>query len=291
MAKPAIGDIPQNASVVARWLLDENSGNALDDVGSNDLTDNGTVGSVADTPVGGFAKARDFERSNSEYFSRNDNADLSPTGDLTIAVWLNVEAESGTLEIVNKDDDGSNRDYRWRYNTAATNNFQYCCNSGGGLTCKSVNNDIGTGTWVHVVMVYDASAGEVKFFVDGSQVGSTQTGLPTSIRNGTGAFGLGVANLGATPTNFWDGYMQDMLFFKGAELSDAEVTELYDLYADSAAVAAADKSYAYLMSLAGTALSLKPLTELFMRRKSGLFFPGPQFQFLKGLANQKAFIQ
>lgn len=234
MPKPANGSLPQSGSVVARWNLEESSGNASDSLGSNTLTDTNTVGSNASVPVDGFTQSRDFEAGNSEHFKRNDTADLSPTGDLTFTVWVNIESAPGTnvtYEIINKDDDNTNRDYRFRYqDSSGTKRFQFSCNSGGGLTSVQVNSDLGTATWRLVGFSYDASAGECDFYVDGAQVGSTQTGLPTSIRDGTGQFGLGAANVDATAINFFDGFMQDAIFWKGAELTAAEHSQLYSLY-------------------------------------------------------------
>ena len=58
-------------------------------VGANTLTDTNTVGAT----TGKVSGARDFELSNSEYFTIADNAALS-VGDVafTVAAWVNLES-------------------------------------------------------------------------------------------------------------------------------------------------------------------------------------------------------
>jgi hypothetical protein len=113
--------------------------------------------------------------------------------------------------------------------------------SGDGTaeTEVTVAADLGTGTFKHVGFVYDASAGECAFYVDGVQVGTTQTGLPTSIFNSSAAF---MISGDATPTNFFDGRIQDARPWVNVELTSAEVLAMHNLY-----LAGGAQDYAFFM--------------------------------------------
>ena len=230
MALPANGDLPQDGSIVSRWVLDEDSGTRVDSVGSNDLTDNNTV-LVATTPQFS-ADAADFEAGNSEYLSKSDEATLSITGDMSMFMWVKMEsAPSGGngMAFMSKFTNAS-RGYAFRYvDNGGTPSLDFLHSSdGSGTNQRIVAKTLALATWHHVGMVYDASAGEVKFYVDGAQAGATQTGATNSIFDSTAAFNLG-SRATTVQTDFVDGLMQDSLIW-GAELTAAEVEDLYNLY-------------------------------------------------------------
>lgn len=235
---PATALLPQSGSVVARWLLDEASGNRADSVGSSTLTDNNTVtAGTGYTNAGAtFDNAADFEETNSETLSIADNATLSITGDLSISLLVKVESDPGAGEdmplITKWNTTGNQRSYNFRYaDVAGTKKLQFFNSTNGTLeTGASVNKTLTTGTWFHIVMVYDASAGEVDFYADGVAVGTTQGSMGTSIFDSTATFIVGGINGG---TLFYDGLMQDAIIWGGAELTSAEVLSLYTLYTTS----------------------------------------------------------
>lgn len=107
--RPATAASSLLTSLVGAWELDEASGNAIDSHGSNDLTDTNTVGAS-----GGW---RDFEASNTEYFTIADNADLSVGGDIsfTVEAWVQLESKASTGAVVGKYASG-NAGYSLIYN-------------------------------------------------------------------------------------------------------------------------------------------------------------------------------
>ena len=74
--------------LVSYWTLDEASGTRADSVGSNDLTDNNTVGNVA----GVFNDAANFISANSESLLRSSQI-TDWQGEWTIATWFKQSTE------------------------------------------------------------------------------------------------------------------------------------------------------------------------------------------------------
>ena len=234
---PATSTFPQNGSIVSRWPLVEEAGIRLDMVSTNDLTDNNTVafGTGQSTSGSDFISAADFELDNAEYLSKTDNAALSIVGDLSFAAWVKFEdiPASGYRGIFGKyGTSGDQRGYALELGVSSSvQTLQFTVSSTGTSgTTKSVTASFVSGTWAHVAVVYDASAGEVDFYVNGVALGSTQTGLPTSIYDGTSAFVIGAwSSAGADPN---DGLIQDAVLWS-YELSAPEVLAAYNAYFSS----------------------------------------------------------
>ncbi len=229
MALPATASLPQSGSIVARWKLDEASGTRNDSVGTSHLTDNNTVASAA-AQFG--VNGADFELSNSEYLNVADNATLSIVGNQTHAFWLNVESQPGTdvQYYVEGKYTPSQRTFIFTYeDESGTKKMRLYLsqNVGGGDISRTVTQTLTNGVWYHIAWVF-STAGEVKFYVNGVQVGSTQTGYDADVTDGTADYTLGIAAPG-TYTNFYDGMMQDAMIWN-VSLSGAEVLSLYNAY-------------------------------------------------------------
>lgn len=222
------GPLPQAGSIVARWKLDEASGNRADSVGANTLTDNNSVlsGEGINQMCAYSQYAADFEATNSEYLSIADNAALSITGDMTIALWVNVESAPGAeMALVGKDATGGQLAYQFYYMEDTGKKLKFRIWTATAASIVSVAKDLTVGTWFHIAMVYDASAGSCAFYSNGVQISTTQTGLGTSIDDTTSAFEIG-RRQGAS---YFDGMMQDVIVWTYA-LSAAEIRTLYLLY-------------------------------------------------------------
>lgn len=229
---PATADLPQTASVVARYLLDEASGNAIDEVGALDLTDTNTVtaGTGLALPGGTFDNARDFEAGNSEHFTHVDNAAFDLTGAFSFAVWVNLESLATTRMVMAKDGGAGNLSYFLTFSSANTIELRVSNDGTNAKTAAASGTFTTTGSFFHLGVVYQPST-RIEFYIDGASNATDTTSIPASIFNSTAGFKLG-AN-GATAANFFDGLMQDAIIWKGVALSDAEVAELYELYQTS----------------------------------------------------------
>ena len=242
---PATDTLPQNSAIVARWLQDEASGNRVDIVGLSDLAPTNMAAGTGFIDLGAaFDNAADFERGNSGRLLVADNAALSIVGDLSFSVLAKVEDapsnQKYTLMSKRKASGGDDFSYNAFYeDIGGTKTLGMQISSNGTTeTIKSVTKDLSTGNFSLITVVYDASAGEADFYVSGVQVGSTQTGLPTSIKDSVAGFLLG-ADDSNNPGNFFDGLMNDAIIW-GAELTAAEVLTMNNLYITALAVGRAN---------------------------------------------------
>tara|TARA_R100001530_G_scaffold116535_1_gene83614 strand:+ start:2101 stop:2997 length:897 start_codon:yes stop_codon:yes gene_type:complete len=233
---PANASLPQNASIVGRWYLDEASGTRADYSGNAfTLTDNNTV--LAATGISeanaSATNAAHFELDTSETLSRADEPELSITGDLSEAFWVTLETHPGAGEsmiFASKYDAGNTRAWYIRYeDDGGTDYLTFWCSASatsGGNFGTRVSYTLSTATWYHIMFAYDASAGTADVYVNGSSVGQA-TGLANSIADSNAAFYLGA--LGWGPSSFLDGTMQDHVLWN-AKLASGDATTLYEAY-------------------------------------------------------------
>ncbi len=202
-------------NLVAYWPLDEASGNAIDAHGSNDLSDQNTVGSA----TGLITNARDFENGSAEYFNLTDNADMS-TGDIdfTFSCWVKAESLSSAQFVLCKANFFSTSEYgiwwesdrfRWRAGTSTTVADNY-----GALS---------TGTWANVVAWHDSVNNIVGIAVN---AGTANTQSYSSGVSDTGEeFRIGSDSQGFFIK--WDGLICEVGFWKRV-LTSTERTDLYN---------------------------------------------------------------
>lgn len=211
-------------SLISHWRLEENSGTRVDATATgNDLTDNATVTSG----TGKVGTAAQFTAANSEYLEIVDGSqtNLDQAGDMAISCWVNFDStpSSGNGMVFASKWNGTtdNASYRFAlFNNGGTLQLEYAndnTNDGASNDPKfaRVNWTPSTGTWYHVVAVYDASAGEVDFYVDGVQLGSTQTGMHTSQNDTAAAFRIGALE---NDSEFMNGLIDELGFY------DAEIS-------------------------------------------------------------------
>lgn len=206
-------------NLIGYWPLDEASGNALDAHGSNDLTEtSGTIGST----TGLITNARDFVASDSEWFSINDNADLS-TGDIdfTIAMWVKRD---------NYDRCGFGcKTDEWEFMMTNDAYQQFIVRNGG--SSGSVNwssqwstGALLTGSWVFVVGWHDSVNNLVGLSLNNGT--AVTTSYSSGVADTTGTFELG-KYAHYTADFFFDGAICEVGFWKRVLTSD-ERTELYN---------------------------------------------------------------
>lgn len=224
------GGEPLSRGLISHWELEEASGTRVDSHRTNDLTDNNTVAQGAGIQGNGA----DFEASNSEYLSITDanqkKLDLGAGGaDFTLALWYKPESLPTASTYQNflwKWDGGANqRQYVIEFSYNGTNYTSSILLSSNGLAGAyanevSLGSSFSTGTWYHFVHVYDASAGTLAVYVNGSLV-NTHTGAPTSIFNGTSQVQMGSGQ------GYADGVFDEFAIWERA-LSPTEVSFLYN---------------------------------------------------------------
>jgi hypothetical protein len=147
----------------------ESSGSLLDSTSNgNDLNDNNTVGAGAGKVNG----ARDYERGNSEFSRATSYSNIPKTGDLSVAIWVNMESLAALAPTLTVGGVGESEAENQVWNLIVETN--------GGLSLRweygaGTNQDvfstttglISTGTFFRVVVERDTTAKTVKFIVGG----------------------------------------------------------------------------------------------------------------------------
>ncbi len=122
----------------------------------------------------------------SQYLSHINQSALQITGDMTIECSVVLSSQPATgkfFGLLTKHDTPTDISYSFRYgDTSGTKKLSLRISSDGnpGVT-KNVDYTLPIGTLVHLSIVYTASSGTAKFYVNGIQQGATQTGFPVSI--------------------------------------------------------------------------------------------------------------
>lgn len=164
--------------LVSYWPLDEESGTRYDSVGSNDLTDNNTVG--FDTGVNGNAAS--FVAANTEYLSR---ASVSQSAEWTMAVWAKSgDANAGFVHIAGTWPN-ENGGLLGTLLTGAPTNFNAVLWGGTGAAFTNITSNVpnGAGNWHLLVGWFDGDKLHLQVdggtIVDSASLGSIWTGAGT----------------------------------------------------------------------------------------------------------------
>jgi hypothetical protein len=211
-SRPAAAALTDN--LAGYWKLDEASGNAVDSLGANNLTDTGSCGTTTGTING----ARTFNGS-TQYFTKSLLSGSQTA--MSLGGWFN-RSSSAHLILAG-------------YGVTATARFNLNAFSDGNIYCQVENGTSvggscafsGTG-WHHIVMVYDGgqstNATKLKVYIDGTaQTLSFSGTIPTGCTV-TGNFELGRE---AAFTRFATGSADEVGLWTRA-LSQGEVTSLYN---------------------------------------------------------------
>lgn len=206
-------------NLVAYYACDEASGNLIDALGSNNLTDHNSIGAASGRVNGG----RDFEASSSQYASHADSATFSRGDtDFTIAAWFNLESAPDESTIVSKWDEGG-ADYEYSLFWFGGLKFFVQPNP-GQFPAAAWGGSFSTGTWYHVVAWHDATNDELGIAVnDGTPVTQSHA---TGVRDGAADFAVGYCQGGAS-NRYFDGIIDEVGLWSRV-LTSGERTALYN---------------------------------------------------------------
>ncbi len=210
-----------DSNLVSLWLLEEASGARADAVGSNDLTDNNTVGQSTADPKEGDACA-DFESGNNEYLSITDavQTGLGVTGNLTICGWAKPETNGVNGALAAKYTAGGNqRSYALYLSSTGSVGATISGDGSATVTAESPGSRWSAGTWIHVAVVYDGT--DIRVYLDGALASNGASNPATysgGIYNSSAAFNLGAWNAGASL--WFDGLLDEMAVFDRALSAD-----------------------------------------------------------------------
>lgn len=172
LVNPDQADVALLDQLESAWELNEASGTRVDSHGSNDLTDNNTVGSGTGLVYG---TAADFEADNSEYLSVPNNASLQGGDfDRTIELWCKFESTGGVALIGQDDSPGSANRSFVLFSGVFTGGFDFAVVQGTTNTFDVVSSaPVSVGVWYQVLVWYDSKAGRIGIRVNNGTPSTT----------------------------------------------------------------------------------------------------------------------
>jgi hypothetical protein len=209
-------------NLVAYWQLDEASGNATDSVGSNTLTNNGSVGSA----TGKVGTARDFGTGvSTKFFRLADNADLS-TGDIdfTFAAWVKPSALTKSYAAVLTKGDGSSLEYQLIYRLSQSA-FDWAVKDSANNVRATNFGAPSVGTWYHLVCWHDSVNNLIGISVNAGTPNTTS--YSGGVTDTAYTFAIGTLGSYADSSSTWDGLIDEVGFWKRV-LTSQERTDLYN---------------------------------------------------------------
>jgi hypothetical protein len=205
VAQSGGGALSLLTGLVSYWNLNEPNGIRSDSAGTNNLTDNGGVGSA----LGKQGNAASFVRANTEYLSTPIDRGAYTT--ISLALWFYVDADFATTGIAS-----------WGIGTLDNNPFLiFQLDTGtvrlfvdGGVR---ITTPVIIGAWYHAVITYDGA--DWKLYLDNDLKG-TYTGAYGTLS------GL-ILYLGSGFQGYFDGRIDEVGFWDRA-LAGSEIAALYN---------------------------------------------------------------
>lgn len=203
-----------NNGLVGYWWLDETTGNAIDQISSNNLVVSGAV----PNQTGKYSTCYSFDGSNDILSTGGNVSALVPSNALTVSAWINTSA-TGYFGICGV----------WAYNTGGyfisveSTKLRFWVGSSSSTNALITGNtNINTGTFVHVVGVYNGS--NLTIYVNGSS-----DATPVNYSSGISASAkFCIGDNDATGNIPFNGRIDDVRVYNRA-FTSSEVTSLYNL--------------------------------------------------------------
>lgn len=166
----------------------------------------------------------DIELSSAQYAYVNDNADVSPSGDITIEIWMKMEqlpSVPGTVftMVSHADYTGNQGSYTW--SVGADNKLDLTVTDDGSFTeghtmqfTSDAAVDSGAGNWIHAAVSFDISGETCVMYKNGSPFANSAIGVGTpsmgaTLHNSTAKFALGCKFASGSAERFFDGKLDE----------------------------------------------------------------------------------
>lgn len=210
---------------IAYWPMAEASGSVALDASGNGRNGAYTAVTLAQTGIGDGRTSASFDGATSynNVYGASFAGAFNPA-EGTLALWCKVSGagvwtDAATRRIASLRADASNLVNLQK----DTSNNSITTSYVAGGTTKSVSVAASATTFFHFACTWSKSADQFKAYVNGAQVGATQTGLGVW----TGALSSTLTNIGATsqPGNVWSGALAHAVVFARA-CSAAEVLNM-----------------------------------------------------------------
>lgn len=204
-------------------LLDETANN-------NDGTINGTV-TLTTGRKSDANEAYDFDGT-SGYISVADAASLDFTTSFSVSCWINIDAVASNNTVLAKWDYATQGGFAIQTFSTSDEIQVYIASSltdAGTNSIASTNFDLTSGSYVHLVVVYDGSQAvnqdRVKIYKNSSLRATGVAGtIATSLPNNSATLKIG--NFGGTLNRYFDGKIDDVRIYNRV-LTQSEINALY----------------------------------------------------------------
>lgn len=195
-----------------------------------DATGRGNNLSHANTPtavVGKIGLANAFALASQEQLTLNSNADVTATGDFTLAGFFWLNNKDNIRYFITKDTGVAPfREFDFQY-TASNDLLEFTIFSAAGASKAVSGTTFGsptTGQWHHFIIWHDTTADTVNMQINGGSVDSVATANLT-VPAGSGSFRM-AHRQGASSAHFLDGRLDASGYWKRV-LTPAEREYLY----------------------------------------------------------------
>lgn len=222
MAEIYTSSVIGDATLKAYYRLE---GNSNDSKGSNNGTDTAiTYGST----YGRFGQGADLDGTSS-FISVADHADLKPTSTYSISMWIKTSTAFRYLFTSANIRVSPNYYEGLLFGTDASG-FVYAqhCYTPGASDAVTTTGDINvaTGEWVHIVVTYASNT--CKIYVNGV-LDISEGSKQDPVYNATNYVDIGARHINGSYDNSSShaGSIDDLAFWNGKALSQAEITELF----------------------------------------------------------------
>ncbi len=196
-------------------------GDGSDAAGTSNLTLNNSPATAA----GHSGNALSFNGTNQ--FANTTVSVLDTSRSYTVSTWVYFDGSAGWHSILTQD--GSNVSSFFLQERDDTGKFAFVVTTSDVANAAVVKVDAlaapTANTWFHITGVYDASAQQIRFYVNGALQGSASF---TSAWNATGSTVLGAGKWNGARVDYFTGRIDETGLYQRA-LSDQEVLSLYGL--------------------------------------------------------------
>lgn len=221
----------ESANLIAHWPIKELSGTNIDNAEGTAARDATLSGVTLDSADGPFGEERAglWDGLNDYIDIFTSSFDTAFDGsEMSVSLWFKVSGASvwtdGSYRMMIRIRVSGNNNLLIRKHTN-NNRFDFFYRADATTEQQNVGSFTDTG-WNHIVITASDADDEVKYYLNGSQTGSTDTGVGSwsgSLDSATCAIGA----TGTSPSQVWDGYLMYVAIWDKA-LSAANITTLYN---------------------------------------------------------------
>jgi hypothetical protein len=186
---------------------------------------------LGSTASGHLTNAYTFDGTNDNVniYSSDLNSAFNPS-EGTFVAWAKVSGAGiwtdNTLHVIARLDANDNNNFI-ALDKNSTNKLLFRYAAGGTTKSITETSALAPAGWFQVVFSWSKASDEVKAYINGSQIGTTQTGLGTwsaNLSSATTLIGAAATSAGTFP---WSGMINDVRLYNRA-LTGSEITTLYN---------------------------------------------------------------